>query len=278
MQRKEFFDQTCKQLSEIYPPEEARAMAFGLFEKYLQLPRQDIFLVPGAGIEPTGAFADALEQLRNGRPLQYILGETEFYGLRFRVDENVLIPRPETEELVQWILNDWKNGAPHILDIGTGSGAIAVSLAKNLPDARVSALDISVGALVTAKENARLNNVEIDFRQMDILTDIPTGKFDVIVSNPPYVRDSERVQMHRNVLDHEPDNALFVPDSDPLRFYRRITESGMELLKEKGALYFEINEAFGSETADLLVNSGYTDMEIRPDIFGKDRMVKGIIP
>ena len=278
MQRKEYFDQTCRGLSAVYPPEEARAMAFVLFEEYLRLKREDIFLDPDAGIEPSESLSIALEQLQNHRPLQYVLGQTEFCGLTFRVNENVLIPRPETEELVRWITDDWKDRSPRILDIGTGSGAIAVSLAKNGADARVSAVDISLGALEVARENARLNDVTVDFSLIDILIDTPPGKFDIIVSNPPYVRDSERTQMRANVLEHEPGTALFVPDSDPLRFYRRIAELGREILTAGGALYFEINEAFGLQTTDLLTESGYTDIEIRRDIFSKDRMAKGVRP
>ena len=252
-------------------------MAFALFERFLSLKREDVFLEPDADIVPSPAFSDALEQLLRHRPLQYVIGEAEFCGLVFRVDENVLIPRPETEELVQWIAKEWQDKSPCILDVGTGSGAIAVSLAKRLPAAGVTALDVSPEALAVASGNARLHGVDAVFLQMDILSEMPPGRYDVIVSNPPYVRDSERALMRRNVLDYEPGTALFVPDADPLLFYRRIAELGMDLLTDGGVLYVEVNEAFGHETAELLMQLGYTGIEIRPDVFGKDRMVKGVL-
>ncbi|MCD8185283.1 MAG: peptide chain release factor N(5)-glutamine methyltransferase, partial [Rikenellaceae bacterium] len=266
---------TCTVVSEVYPPEEGRAITFQLFESLLGLRREDIFLLSEAECEPSEAISQAVEQLLHHRPLQYILGETEFYGLPFYVNEKVLIPRPETEELVQWIIHDYKGTSPRILDIGTGNGAIAVSLAKNLPEASVFAVDISSGALETARENARLNQVNVQFTQADILQEHPEGIFDVIVSNPPYVRKTEKSLMRRNVLDHEPDIALFVPDDDPLLFYRRIAELAKSRLNDNGTLYFEINEAFGPQIQELLSALGYTEIEIRSDIFGKDRMAKG---
>ena len=252
-------------------------MAFVLLEEYAGLSREAIFLDPDAGIEPSSALFDALEQLYTHRPLQYVLGHAEFCGLVFAVNEDVLIPRPETEELVEWISREWKGRPVRILDIGTGSGAIAVALAKKLTEAMVSAVDISEKAILMAAANAAGNAVQVSFAVCDILNGKPEGKFDVIVSNPPYVRHSEQEFMRKNVLDYEPGNALFVPDDDPLLFYRRIAGLGREMLNEGGALYFEINEAFGNETVRLLTELGYSQIEIRADILGKERMVKGIV-
>lgn len=275
MRRKELFDQTCEQLSGIYPAEEAKAIAFVLFEVLLGLDKAQLFLNPGEVEVNLEAFKKALNQLSDHRPLQYVLGEAEFYGLRFKVDENVLIPRPETEELVRWIIDESHSSSPSVLDIGTGSGAIAVSLAKNLPGAKVSGVDISTGALNIARENAVRNKTEVDFFHLDILKQTPVGKFDIVVSNPPYVRLLEKESMRKNVLDHEPGTALFVPDNDPLLFYRRIVEISGGLLNDGGTLYFEINEEFGRETAGLIEKQGFHDVEIRKDIFDKDRMIRG---
>ena len=278
MRRRELISHIQKELSEVYPAEEARAIGYILLERVLGLHRETVALEPDAEVLLPLTFTDALEQLRRYRPLQYVLGETEFGGMRLRVDESVLIPRPETEELVRWIGSEWREKSPAVLDIGTGSGAIAVALAKQLPGAVVTAVDVSPEALDVAAGNARTNGARIAFLQMDILQETPPGKFDIIVSNPPYVRDSERVHMRRNVLDYEPATALFVPDDDPLLFYRRIVELGTLLLKGGGSLYFEINETFGKEAAELLSEGGYTEVEIRRDIFEKDRMIRGRRP
>ena len=276
MRLKEYFTGVCDLLSEVYPAEEARAMAFILFENRLHRRREDLYSRPDEEVREDPALADAVRQLRQHRPLQYVLGETECCGYLFHVDENVLIPRPETEELVRWITADWHGKTPRILDIGTGSGVIAVSLARNLPGAIVSALDVSPGALAVARENAGRNGANVTFTQADILKEFPEGTFDVIVSNPPYVRESEKERMRRNVLDYEPHRALFVPDGDPLLFYRRIAAIGTRQLDSGGALYVEINESCGPQTADLMSEAGYADIELRTDIFGKDRMLKGV--
>lgn len=220
-----------------------------------------------------------LAQLKTGKPLQYALGYTEFYGLKFLVNPATLIPRPETEELVQWVL-DSGTGHKNIIDIGTGSGCIAISLKKKLPETQVSAMDISVDALNTAKENAQLNKVEINFIEGDILnlnseTEIP--KSDIIVSNPPYVTLEDKKLMHRNVTDFEPHTALFVPEDDPLIFYKAIANFALTNLKEDGLLFFEINESLGKETAQLLIDRGFKEVEIKKDLSGRDRMIRAII-
>lgn len=211
------------------------------------------------------------------KPIQYILGKTEFYGLSFRIGPGVLIPRPETEELVQWIITGNKHmTGGSLLDIGTGSGCIAIALARNLPGTEVFALDVSPAALAIAAENAQLNRVNIHFIEQDFLDAKLTRpqKFDVVVSNPPYVPVSDQAQMLPNVLGYEPHEALFVPDSDPLLFYRRIAESATDLLKPGGTVYCEIHEILGSEIPDLFRKYGFSQTEIRKDINGKDRMFK----
>lgn len=275
MKRRELFGRIRQELAGAYPPEEAEAVALRLLGHYPGIDRAALYLDPEAETEENPDLSAAVRELTTGRPLQYVLGETEFYGRSLKVNESVLIPRPETEELVRWIAQEHRNASPRIIDIGTGSGAIAIALAAELPAAEVSALDISPEALETARENAERNEVRVSFLQCDILREKPAGKFDVIVSNPPYVRESEKTEMRRNVLDHEPGRALFVPDSDPLLFYREIAAWGREALNDGGTLYFEINEAFGPETGELLSALGYGHVEVRKDLFGKDRMARG---
>ncbi len=223
-------------------------------------------------------FQKAITRLKNYEPIQYILGNTEFYGLLFQVNPYVLIPRPETEELVGWIIDDSKDKQDiSILDIGTGSGCIAVTLAKHLPTAKIYALDISEDALKLAKVNATNNEVEVEFIEADILdVDLGDMQFDVIVSNPPYVRELEKEAMSANVLNHEPHLALFVKDDDALLFYRKITEISESILKPNGQLYFEINENLGERTKELLANNSFNNIELKMDIFEKDRMIKAI--
>jgi len=217
-------------------------------------------------------------KLRNFVPIQYILGETEFYGLPFNVNESVLIPRPETEELVDWIQseND-RNANLEMLDIGTGSGCIAISLKHEFKHATVEAFDISEKALETAKTNAELNKLEVTFSKVDILShpEFET-KWDVIVSNPPYVTELEKADMQPNVLNNEPHLALFVPDNDPLLFYRHIALFARKHLKPQGKLYFEINREFGQATMNLLTELGYTEVKLRKDISVNDRMVRAV--
>lgn len=221
-----------------------------------------------------------LSRLKTGEPIQYILGHTEFYGLTFRVNPSVLIPRPETEELVEWILSEvgsLKLAVGNILDIGTGSGCIAVSLKKNLPAFNVSAMDISNDALEIAKANAALNNVDIDFIHDDILATRlapTTPPYNIIVSNPPYVTREDKKQMHINVTDFEPHTALFVPENDPLIFYKAIANFASKNLEKGGLLFFEINEGYGEEIVGLLSDKQFINIELRKDMSGKDRMVK----
>jgi len=218
-----------------------------------------------------------VERLKKFEPIQYILGETEFYGLKLKIIYDVLIPRPETEELVQEITREKLNSSPGILDIGTGSGCIAIALKKAIKNARVSGLDISKKSLRLARENAEINNLEIDFFEADILhwKNRQWGKFDLIVSNPPYVRECEKPQMEANVLDFEPAQALFVPNNEPLKFYQTITDFAEKQLVRNGWLFFEINEAFGSEIIELMQNQGFTNIQLHKDINGKQRLVKG---
>jgi release factor glutamine methyltransferase len=232
---------------------------------------------------------NVLNQLKTGKPIQYILGKTEFYGLTFNVNPSVLIPRPETEELVEWALSSMQLTVGskqlvtgHILDIGTGSGCIAISLKKNLPDYKVSAIDISKDALGTAKENAKLNEVNIDFIKTDILnlkSDPDSyrdehSKFEIIISNPPYVTLRDKTQMHTNVTDFEPHTALFVPEDDPLIFYKAIADFSASHLVQNGLLFFEINESYGKEIIQILTEKGFKNIELRKDMSGRDRMIK----
>jgi release factor glutamine methyltransferase len=217
-------------------------------------------------------------ELKTGKPIQYIIGETGFYNCTFRVNSETLIPRPETEELVDLIIKENKDFRGSILDAGTGSGCIAIALAINLPEAVVSGFDISEGALEIAKENARLNKTKVIFFKADIF-DTEFNKFsntDILVSNPPYIRDSEKKYMDRNVINFEPRNALFVPDSDPLKYYRALIEMAGKILVPDGKIYFEINEALGKEIANLLNVPGYSQINVLKDINGRDRIIKGV--
>ena len=232
--------------------------------------------------EEQSSFYQAVDRLRNHEPIQYILGETEFFGMPIIVNKQVLIPRPETEELVSWIIDDVDKKETTILDIGTGSGCIAISLAKKLNNAVVSAIDISNKAIEVAKKNALINNVNVEYSSVDVLNfedklvlqDKWKSKFDIIVSNPPYVRMQEKKLMQLNVIDHEPDIALFVEDDDPLLFYRRISELSRQYLKHNGTLYLEINEYLGVEMEKMLNEAGFKHVELKKDMFGKNRMIK----
>ncbi len=219
-----------------------------------------------------------LPGLQKMQPIQYILGETEFYGLTLQVNEQVLIPRQETEELVDWIINTEQLANPVILDIGTGSGCIALSLKHEIPAANIFAIDVSDRAIKTAQENATNNKLDVQFIKADILktTDLNfMPKADIIVSNPPYVMNSEKELMQANVLDYEPELALFVENNEPLIFYRKITELASLNLKPGGKLFFEINEQLGNEMQALLTEFHFNNIELRKDLFGKDRMIMG---
>jgi release factor glutamine methyltransferase len=266
------------ELSSIYEVSEINVFLYHLIEYQLKLSKIDVVLKPTIEIEQNDElfFTSAVKELQQEKPIQYIIGHTEFYGLNFKVTEATLIPRPETEELVDWILKD--NSAKNkisILDIGTGSGCIPISLAKNCSNSHVTTLDVSEAALAVAKKNAKAHNVAVKFIHEDILTysDV-SQKYDVLVSNPPYVRHLEKQEIKKNVLAYEPHLALFVEDDDALIFYRKITEFAIENLNENGMLYFEINQYLGKETVDLVKSYGFSSVELRQDLSGKDRMLK----
>lgn len=267
------------QIQDLYPPEEVGAITLVALQHVLKMNRVEISLSRKQNLSlPQKSELDAiLERLLKSEPIQYITGSTEFYGLELQVNRATLIPRPETEELVAWILAETPKDKPssRILDIGTGSGCIAIALAKHLPLAKVEAVDISLPALQTAQANAQGNEVNVDFFQQDILeaTELD-GTYDIIVSNPPYVRELEKAEIKNNVLQHEPHSALFVTDTNPLLFYKKIAQLAMQHLKPEGTLFFEINEYFGKETVALVKEIGFTAVEMRKDIFGKDRMLR----
>ena len=270
-----------EELSGTYPTGEIDAIAHILATDLLQISGTAYFLRDEVTLTPEREMllADALQRLKNDEPLQYIIGETEFCGLRFKVNPSVLIPRPETGELVRMIAADNKGRECRILDIGTGSGCIAVTLAKELDRSSVSAWDISPDALATAKENSLLNGTEITFGQCDILSYTPTenDRYEIIVSNPPYIKELEKSGMESNVLKWEPSIALFVPDSDPLLFYRTIAQKARQMLTADGRLYFEINREHGEETCTMLASLGYKEIRLHKDFADNDRMVSARI-
>ncbi|MDR3260580.1 MAG: peptide chain release factor N(5)-glutamine methyltransferase [Tannerella sp.] len=265
-------------LQTLYPPEEIRSFTRWIIEHVCGLlPYQQILYKDK---QLSGTEKDRIrrivQRLGKSEPIQYVLGETLFYGLSFEVNPSVLIPRPETEELVGYMLRTQTRPGMRVLDIGTGSGCIAVALAKHLTGAEVFAVDISETALTTAARNARRNGVSIRFGQVDILSAsaAPFPFFDLIVSNPPYVKESEKAGMRPNVLDYEPHQALFVPDDDPLVFYRRIAGFARKKLTENGALFFEINAACGAGAVEMLRGKGFREIELVRDLSGKDRFIR----
>lgn len=297
-------------LNGVYDAKEAEAIALLVTGEITGLSKAAIKAFSDEAISPEQAakLSQILERLKTGEPVQYILGHTEFYGLPFKVSPAVLIPRPETEELVEWILasvgssqlavGSGQSAVGRILDVGTGSGCIAISLKKNLPGFTVSAIDISEAAITIAKENAVLNNVELDFIHADILNvensftthHSPlathdsqltvhrspfTPTYDLIVSNPPYVTHEDKTRVHKNVTDFEPHTALFVPEDDPLLFYKAIADFARTHLSKNGLLFFEINEGFGKEIVALLAEKGFEDIQLKKDMNGKDRMING---
>lgn len=274
--KKVFFEE----LSDFYPDTEVQSFYFMLTQQFLGKSRLDLALEPQYEIseEQKNQFQDALARLKFYEPIQHILEKSEFFGLTFKVSKDVLIPRPETEELVSWILKDFSSEEKRIriLDIGSGSGCIPISLAKNLSSAEVHSWDVSAEALKIAEFNANLNNVEVNFQLKDILeTEDLEQEFDMIVSNPPYVRNLEKKEMHANVLNHEPALALYVDDKDALIFYRKISELAAKNLKVGGSLYFEINQYLGEETLEIVRRFGF-EAVLKKDIFGNDRMLKAI--
>ena len=262
-----------------YGANEAQSMAGYLLEGVLGITTRERLAKKPLKLsgDEQATLAEAVSRLKNEEPVQHVLGFGWFYGRKFHVNKNVLIPRPETEELVHWIVNSHPTmDKPSLLDIGTGSGCIPVSIKLEAPVFECEGWDISEHALAIARKNASLLQADVRFRQVDILASpIDEEAFNIIVSNPPYVRNSERALMHRNVLAFDPGLALFVNDDDPLIFYKRIAELARAGLKEEGWLYFEINEAFGAEMKSLLESLGYSHVELRQDINGKDRMIRG---
>jgi release factor glutamine methyltransferase len=270
------------QLQGLYEPEEIHAFIRLSFEHYLNISPAKLLLKQDERLTESELlkFNFVVKDLKKHKPIQYILGVTEFYGLMVNVNPSVLIPRPETEELVDWIIKDNKSKRGlEVIDLCTGSGCIAIALNKNLLEAKVSALDISADALKTANSNALLNNADVDFFQYDILKCpvLAAGPFDIIVSNPPYVTGLDKQQMHPNVLDYEPHLALFVEDTKALVFYEAIAQWAKQSLKPGGILYFEINEAKGKEIMDMLDNFGFKDIALRKDLSGKERMARGVL-
>lgn len=267
-------------LTNLYPSEEILSFFNILAEDILGYDRVQTALNRDIVIstKQLDQFEQSMERLRDYEPIQYILGHVEFYGLQFKVDRRVLIPRPETEELVRWIVEDARPDTTlDVLDIGTGSGCIVISLAKNLDEAVLGAMDVSSEVIKVAKDNAQFHNVDVDFFQIDLfdLESLPKN-YDVIVSNPPYVRELEKESMRPNVLNYEPTQALFVSNEDPLLYYGQIAQLSYGSLKQGGKLYFEINEYLSEELTSLLKDLGFVSIEIRKDFRGKPRMIKCI--
>ncbi|MBT4728715.1 MAG: peptide chain release factor N(5)-glutamine methyltransferase [Bacteroidetes bacterium] len=274
------FNHIVAKLSSLYGELEAQAIVYLLFEDLLGIRKTDIFtknsdvLSKSDLIKLKYAEADLLQQI----PIQHIVGFAYFMDLKIKVNKDVLIPRPETEELIQLVLNDFKDASIRILDIGTGSGCIAISIKNKLPKANVQAIDVSEKALNLAKENAKVNGVDVEFTQIDILNErewlkLNKRNFDVIISNPPYVTQSDKLQMQKNVLEYEPELALFVPEENPLLFYKSIAEFSKRYLVPKGKIYLEINEGLANETKSLYIDSGFFNVDFLQDMMGKKRMM-----
>ncbi len=273
-----------KEMEGIYSKEEIETFIFFSLNEYAGFSRSDLVLKKDTRFCESELlkFFRVIRKLKQHVPLQYIFGHTQFYGLDLQVNEDVLIPRPETEELVEWIISDVTlsvvEGQPlNILDIGTGSGCIAISLKKNIPNAEVFALDISEKALAVAKENAKQNETKIDFIKGNILEHsqidkLTNSQIDIIVSNPPYITEEEKENMHKNVLEHEPHTALFVPDNDALLFYRGILDFAKEKLVAGGKIYFELNARYADAIKELAESKGFVNCEVKKDLSGKQRM------
>jgi len=270
-----------KELKDIYPEHEIRNIIHLAFEHCLGFSKAEMLAKQEDELsqQELEKFYSIIEELKSNKPIQYVLGETKFYGLRLKVNKHVMIPRPETEELVDWIIGNVNVESQHkinVIDLCTGSGCIAIALKKNIPVANVFATDISTEALELAEQNAAVNNTEIDFIQTDVLgsdTTVLPDNVNLIVSNPPYVLQSEKKQMQKNVLDYEPHTALFVNDDDPLLFYKAIVKFASKHLKTSGWLFFEISEYLGKEIEHLLVVAGFSNITLKKDINGKPRMI-----
>lgn len=266
-------------LEPLYGNGEARAVTDYVLDVCFGLSKADILCgaVEEMTAEKTAELNKIFGRLMEGEPVQYVLGRAEFCGRWFSVRPGVLIPRPETEELCAWITADSKaSGSPKVLDIGTGSGCIAITLQLDMPESNVTAWDISADALDVARENAKQLGANVNFVKQDALNAKPEGEWDVIVSNPPYICEKEKKDMAVNVLEHEPHTALFVPDADPLLFYRAITRLAVQTLNKGGRLYFEINPIYADDTCRMMRAEGMTAVELRSDMYGKQRMAKGV--
>lgn len=266
-------------LEPLYGNGEARAVTDYVLDVCFGLSKADILCgaVEEMTAEKTAELNKIFGRLMEGEPVQYVLGRAEFCGRWFSVRPGVLIPRPETEELCAWITADSKASAsPKVLDIGTGSGCIAITLQLDMPESKVTAWDISADALDVARENAQQLGANVNFVKLDALNAKPEGEWDVIVSNPPYICEKEKKDMAVNVLEHEPHTALFVPDADPLLFYRAITRLAVQTLNKGGRLYFEINPIYADDTCRMMQAEGMTAVELRSDMYGKQRMAKGV--
>ncbi len=284
MKIKQYRELFIKTLSPIHGEGEAESFFYLILEAKHQLKRIDLALRPELEFSDLeiSMWESILDQLKLEIPIQYLLGQTSFYGLEFEVNPAVLIPRPETEELADWIIKEniqtQISRELEILDIGTGSGCIAISLAKNISNSKVSAVDVSDMALATAKKNAERNEVTVSFINQNILQTDDLGKtYDIIVSNPPYVRNLEKQEIKKNVLDNEPHLALFVEDNDALIFYKKIAELAQKNLALNGQLFFEINQYLGKETVALLSKMDFKNIELRKDIYGNDRMIRATL-
>lgn len=274
---KEFKVEFIRELSSFYNKEEATALFSWLSEDLLHLKTHDFLLQTEVDIDTNQLhiFQQAKSRLLKQEPIQYILGYTEFFGLKINVTPDVLIPRPETEELVQWVLEDYKTQVHQLslIDIGTGSGCIPIALAKNLPQAKVMGLDISEHALQLAASNSELHDAKVEFIKSDVLQLKALPEVDVIVSNPPYVKFDEHLKMKDNVLKHEPHLALFVANDDPLIFYKKIAELALNV-KKKPVVYVEISQYLAQDTSQLFKDFGFEQVEIKKDFRGNDRMLK----
>lgn len=278
MQVKDYQKRFKKSLSPLYDETEAEQLFLLTLEELEGKTRIDLIMHPELKTDKNQQWENVLHDLMQEKPIQYIFGKAYFYGLTFEVNASTLIPRAETEELVEWIINSVDTSKPiRILDIGTGSGCIGITLAKELPLARVTLMDISKDALNVAKRNAKHNKVQVETIMQDVLqVDTLSEQYDIIVSNPPYVRNLEKVEIKKNVLAYEPHLALFVEDDNALIFYRKIAQLANDNLQEKGLLFYEINQYLGSETVALFESLNFTDVELKKDMLGNDRMVKAI--
>lgn len=272
-------DYIANELQEVYSPSEISTITRMILTTKLNISLAESisYKINNLSDQQLKIIIEIIGRLKLLEPIQYIFGETEFYNLRFLVNKHVLIPRPETEELVEWIINEERNKNISLLDIGTGSGCIAVSLAKNITNAKVFAWDISTPALEVANRNAKLNNISISFSQADILqTKTSEHTFDVIVSNPPYITEQEKSIMHSTVIEHEPSLALFVPNDNPLLFYKHISDFANNSLNNGGRIYFEINQYYAEETKQMLNERGFKDIQLKTDLAGNKRMIRAI--